>query len=55
MMPYEKSKASIFKTKGFIRLTLIKSGVVVKKSFKDWKTFFIQLPMKKIDPFKSNE
>jgi len=33
-----KSKAHVFKTKGLEGSTWIKSGVVMKEIFKDWKT-----------------
>jgi hypothetical protein len=38
---------SVFKTKGFVGSALIKSGAVVKKTFKDWKAFFVSIPHEK--------
>jgi hypothetical protein len=46
-MPNAKSKVPVFKTKGFIKSTLIKSGAIVKKTFKDWKAFFASTPHEK--------
>jgi hypothetical protein len=45
-----KSKVFVSKTKGLEGSTWIKNGVVVKKQFKDWKAFQLQLPKKKVDP-----
>jgi hypothetical protein len=42
-----KLKMFVSKIKGFTRSTCIKSGVVVKKTFKDWKAFIASIPHEK--------
>jgi hypothetical protein len=50
MAPIAKSKMFVSKTKGLEGYAWIKSGVVVKEAFKDWKTFLDSTPQEKVDP-----
>jgi hypothetical protein len=47
MMFNVKSKAFIFKTKGFARSTWIKTGAICKKTLKNGKAFFTSTPCEK--------
>ncbi len=45
--PIAKSEASVSKTKGLEGFARIKSGVIMKEAFKDWKTLSTSSPPKK--------
>ncbi len=55
MAPIAKSKMFISKTKGLEGYAWIKSGVVVKEAFKDWKTFLDSTPQEKGWSFLVNQ